>query len=72
MREFQRNVGEEPDGIVGLHTIATLERMRPQESAPSRAMVREAEELRHMRASIEGQVVAIDAGDRAPTIRATS
>lgn len=61
-REFQRNVGEAPDGIVGLHALATLERMRPQDSAPSRAMVREQEELLHMRASIEGQAIAIEAG----------
>lgn len=60
VREFQRNVGEEPDGIVGLHTIATLDRMRPHEAAPSRAMVREEEELRQRRASLEGQVIAID------------
>jgi N-acetylmuramoyl-L-alanine amidase len=58
-REFQRNVGDVPDGIVGLRALATLERMRPQDSAPSRAMVREQEELRHMRASIEGQAIAI-------------
>lgn len=63
VREFQRNVGDEADGIVGLHTIATLERMRPLESGPSRALVREAEELLHWRASIDGQVVAIDPGD---------
>src|ERR1044071_8069321 len=31
-------------------------------STPSRAMVREEEELRHMRASIEGQAIAIEAG----------
>jgi N-acetylmuramoyl-L-alanine amidase len=60
IREFQRNVGDEPDGIVGLHTIATLERMRPQEAGPSRAMVREEEELRQMRATLEGQVITID------------
>lgn len=63
MREFQRNVGDEADGIVGLHTIETLERMRPLESVPSRALVREEEELRQHRASIEGQVLAIDPGD---------
>jgi N-acetylmuramoyl-L-alanine amidase len=62
VREFQRNVGEIPDGVVGLHTIATLDRMRPQEGAASRALVREREELRRMRASIEGQVIAIDPG----------
>jgi N-acetylmuramoyl-L-alanine amidase len=62
LRDFQRNVGDEPDGIVGLHTIATLERMRPQDAAPSRALVREEEELRQMRASLQGRVIAIDAG----------
>jgi len=29
VHEFQHNVGERPDGVVGLHTIAMLERMRP-------------------------------------------
>lgn len=72
IREFQRNVGEEPDGIVGLHTIMTLERMRPDESSTSRAMVREAEELRDRRASAPGQVVAIDAGARDPEDPATA
>jgi N-acetylmuramoyl-L-alanine amidase len=63
MREFQRNVGDEPDGIVGPRTIATLDRMRPLESVPSRALVREQEELRTMQTSIDGQPVAIDPGD---------
>jgi N-acetylmuramoyl-L-alanine amidase len=63
MREFQRNVGEEPDGIVGLHAIDMLRRMRPLEHAPSRALVREAEELRQMRTSIRTQVIAIDPGE---------
>lgn len=67
VREFQRNVGEEPDGIVGIETISTLERMRPTGSGPGRAMVREAESVRAMRSSIEGQVIAIDAGRGEPT-----
>jgi N-acetylmuramoyl-L-alanine amidase len=67
LRDFQRNVGEEPDGIVGIETISTLERMRPTESGPGRAMVREAESVLAMRSSIEGQVVAIDAGRGGPT-----
>lgn len=62
VREFQRNVGDDADGVVGLHTLATLERMRPQAGAASRALVREREELRRMRGSIEGQVIAIDPG----------
>jgi N-acetylmuramoyl-L-alanine amidase len=67
VREFQRNVGEEPDGIVGIDTLSTLERMRPTESGPGRAVVREAESVRSMRSSIDGQVVAIDAGITAGT-----
>ena len=64
VREFQRNVGEEPDGIVGNETLTLLERMRPTETGPGRAVVREAESLRAMRAmSIEGQVVAIEVGE---------
>ncbi|MGH2596103.1 MAG: peptidoglycan-binding domain-containing protein [Actinomycetota bacterium] len=62
VREFQRNVGEEPDGIVGIETLATLERMRPPEQGPSRAVVREAESVRAMQSSINGQIVGIDAG----------
>lgn len=57
VREFQRNVGDDPDGIVGPHLIVTLERMRPQ--GPSRTIVREREDLRHASAPIEGQVIAI-------------
>jgi len=63
VREFQRNVGEDPDGMVGLHTIATVERMRPLEGVPGRALVRETEQLRDMRGTIDGRVIAIEAGD---------
>lgn len=62
VRDFQRNVGDEADGVVGLHTLATLDRMRPLADAPGRALVREQEELRQMHVSLEGQVVAVDAG----------
>jgi N-acetylmuramoyl-L-alanine amidase len=62
IREFQRNVGDAVDGVVGLHTIATLDRMRPLDSARSRAFVRETEQLRQGRPGLEGQVIAIDAG----------
>lgn len=64
VRDFQHNVGDEPDGVVGLHTIATLERMRPLADARSRALVREEEELRQMALGLDGRVVAVDAGDR--------
>ena len=62
VREFQLNVGHGVDGIVGPETVATLDRMRPLETGPGRAEVREREQLRGMRASVEGQVIAIDSG----------
>lgn len=61
VREFQRNVGGDPDGIVGPQTLVTLERMRPV--GLSRALVREQEELRGRQRSIEGQPIAIDPGN---------
>jgi N-acetylmuramoyl-L-alanine amidase len=72
LREFQRNVGDDPDGIAGIDTLAALERMRPSESGASRAMVREAESVRAMRSSIDGQVVAIDAQGGSDEARVTS
>lgn len=61
IREFQRNVGDEPDGIVGPHTLVTLERMRPQ--GLSRAVVREQESIRRGGIGpIDGQPIAIDPG----------
>jgi len=62
VREFQRNVGDQPDGIVGLHTIAMIERMRPLEGVPGRGVVREIEELRSIRGHLDGRVIAIDPG----------
>ncbi|HYJ61384.1 MAG TPA: peptidoglycan-binding protein [Actinomycetota bacterium] len=62
IREFQRNVGEPADGVVGLHTIETLERMRPVEDAASRAVVREGEEMRLLPPGLTGRTVAIDPG----------
>lgn len=63
IREFQRNVGDEADGVVGLHTIDTLERMRPMTDAQSRALVREEEDLRSLRDTLQGKVIAVDPGD---------
>ncbi len=62
LREFQRNVGDDPDGVAGLHTIATLERMRPLEDVPGRGLIREVEELRSIRGQLQGQLIAIDPG----------
>jgi N-acetylmuramoyl-L-alanine amidase len=63
LRQFQRNVGDEPDGVVGPHTLAVIRRMRPLEAGPSRAMVREREELAVPRAPIAGRVIVVDVGD---------
>ena len=63
LRMFQRNVGDEPDGIVGPHTLSVLRRMRPLEAVPSRALVREREELQASRGPIEGRVIAVDVGE---------
>ncbi|HZD18636.1 MAG TPA: peptidoglycan-binding protein [Actinomycetota bacterium] len=60
--EFQRNVGEPADGIVGLDTVRSLERMRPTLGGPSRAMVREAEAARSMGAALPASVIAVDPG----------
>lgn len=62
IREFQRNVGQATDGIVGPDTVAALGRLRPDVTATSRAVVREAEELRVPRGTIIGAVIAIDPG----------
>ncbi len=67
VRDFQRNVGDEPDGVAGLHTLATLERMRPLDDVPGRGLVRETEELRAIRGKVNGAVIAIDAGGASGT-----
>jgi N-acetylmuramoyl-L-alanine amidase len=64
IREFQGNIGAAADGIAGPSTIRALQRMRPFETGPGRAMVREREELRSQRAAIEGRVIAVDRGPR--------
>ncbi len=60
--EFQTNVGEQADGIVGPGSIDALERLRPAAEGPSRAVVREAESIRNLHRSLEHSRVAIDPG----------
>jgi N-acetylmuramoyl-L-alanine amidase len=62
VREFQRNVGMDADGVVGLETLAELERIPETRMDVSGAMVREAEALRRMSSSLRGTMVAVDAG----------
>lgn len=74
VREYQRNVGAKDDGIVGLETVRSLERMRPTLDGPSRAVVREAEAASRMGTSLAGSVIAIDPGHGPsdPGVRAES
>jgi len=60
-REFQRNVGLNPDAVVGMTTLQALDRLRASVTGPGRADVRELELLRSP-TTLEGRVVAIDAG----------
>ncbi len=62
LREFQRNIGHDVDGILGPETLRAVERLRVPAAAASGAMVREQESLRGMRAGIAGLVIAIDPG----------
>jgi N-acetylmuramoyl-L-alanine amidase len=68
IRDFQRNVGHDVDGIVGPETLTALERLRPPLEAPSRAVVREEESLRSMDSSLVGARVAIDPGHGASDV----
>jgi N-acetylmuramoyl-L-alanine amidase len=60
--EFQRNRADVADGVVGLDTVRSLERLRPTLEGPSRAVVREDEAVRQMQGSLEGSTIAIDPG----------
>ncbi|MEW6059608.1 MAG: N-acetylmuramoyl-L-alanine amidase [Actinomycetota bacterium] len=60
--EFQMNVGEQPDGIVGPGSVNALERIRLAANGPSRAVVRETEDIRQLHRSLSGSRIAIDPG----------
>jgi N-acetylmuramoyl-L-alanine amidase len=62
VKEFQRNVGLPPDGILGASTVEAVRRLRPVAQGPGRAAVREAEALSRLSASLQGSRIAIDAG----------
>ena len=62
VRDFQRNVGLVPDGIVGPVTLDALLRLRPVGPGPGRAMVREAEVISRLSATLDGSRIAVDAG----------
>jgi N-acetylmuramoyl-L-alanine amidase len=62
VKEFQRNVGLPPDGILGATTVEAVRRLRPVAPGPGRAAVREAEALSRLSASLQGARIAIDPG----------
>ncbi|HEX2068875.1 MAG TPA: N-acetylmuramoyl-L-alanine amidase [Actinomycetota bacterium] len=62
VRQFQRNVGLPPDGIVGSTTIEAVARLRPVGPGPGLSTVREGEALRRMSASLQGSRIAVDPG----------
>jgi len=61
VREFQRNIGAQVDGIVGPGTLEMLVRLRPDTTGPGREVVRETESLRTA-TGFTGAVIAVDHG----------
>jgi N-acetylmuramoyl-L-alanine amidase len=62
LAEFQMNVGEQSDGILGPGSVEALGRIHPATEGPGRAVVREAEAIRHPHRSLVGSRIAIDPG----------
>ena len=63
VREFQRNVGQRSDGIVGPITLQALDRLLAAPvTGPGRAAVRETEAMRVGSGSLHGRTVAVDPG----------
>jgi N-acetylmuramoyl-L-alanine amidase len=62
VRDFQKNVGQASDGIVGPETQQAIERLRPPIDAPGRHQVREAEVVSRMSSTLSGALLAVDAG----------
>ena len=62
MREFQRNVGLNADGILGPTTLAALQRLRRTVTGGSPSARREEEQLRRGSGSLSGRVIVLDPG----------
>jgi N-acetylmuramoyl-L-alanine amidase len=62
VRDFQRNVGMRPDGIVGPDTLHALGRVLRPDEVLSGAMVREHEAISRLNATLHGARVAVDPG----------
>ncbi|WP_374725137.1 N-acetylmuramoyl-L-alanine amidase [Nocardioides marmoribigeumensis] len=58
--EFQRNVGLEPDGVLGPDTMAALGRLRPRASGGNPNAMRAAERIRAAGPSLDDKLVVLD------------
>jgi N-acetylmuramoyl-L-alanine amidase len=59
LKEFQRNIGLNPDGICGYETVHALQRLGDRVSGPSVAAVREEEQLRRAPRTLAGRRVVV-------------
>lgn len=62
LREFQRNVGMEPDGTCGFTTYWALERLTRTVGDGDAVSIREREAIDAMRSGVAGKVIALDPG----------
>jgi N-acetylmuramoyl-L-alanine amidase len=62
LREFQRNVGQPPDGTVGPKTLKALERLRRTVTGGSLSDRREEERVLSAGGALSGRVIVIDPG----------
>ena len=62
LREFQRNVGQAPDGTVGPKTLKALERLRRTVTGGSPSDRREEERVLSAGGALSGRVIVIDPG----------
>ena len=62
LREFQRNVGMEPDGTCGFTTYWALERLTRTVGDGDAVSIRERQAMDAMRSGVAGKVIALDPG----------
>ena len=62
LREFQRNVGVQPDGTCGPLTLKMLDRLVPRAVGGRPEELRESEQLRRAGPALAGKLVVIDPG----------
>ncbi|MFZ8909279.1 MAG: N-acetylmuramoyl-L-alanine amidase [Candidatus Nanopelagicales bacterium] len=62
LREFQRNVGMEPDGTCGFTTYWALERLTRTVGDGDAVAIRERQAMDAMRSGVAGKVIALDPG----------